>query len=271
MPTTKTTRKLPADLVEYVNNNAVNIYVQEFKHYIKIGVYLAGYFICNDVETPFDMSRVSVLAMRDFITLNNKPVTAEQLAWAVYIHKSLYNTEQNTETTHADVIQVLEKFEADLSVEAEKIQTKTTKAKRKPIRTTTQKIKTKARDQKHKSIRTTTQKIQTKARDQKHKSENHQIGATFRNEQIDAALDYLRDNIKNLDDRTEFFYSVTEQVEKLTDDEVDELMSKYPTTKQNQKKVQMSGVAPKTSQRIKQAALLRIWERTNNNTAEKFA
>lgn len=258
MPTTKTTRKLPTDLVEYVNNNAVNIYVQEFKHYIKMGVYLAGYFICNDVETPFDMSRVSVLAMRDFITLNNKPVTAEQLAWAVYIHKSLYNTEQNTETTHTDVIQILEKFEADLSVEAEKIQTKTTKAKRKPRRTTKQKIKTKARDQ----------KIKTKARDQKHKSENHQIGATFRNEQIDTALDYLRDNIKNLDDRTEFFYSVTEQVEKLTDEEVDELLSKYPTTKQNQKKVQMSGVAPKTSQRIKQAALLRIWERTNNNTAE---
>ena len=256
MPTTKTTRKLPTDLVEYVNNNAVNIYVQEFKHCIKIGVYLAGYFICNDVETPFDMSSVSVLAMRDFITLNNKPVTAEQLAWAVYIHKSLYNTEQNTEqnteTTHADVIQILEKFEADISVEAEKIQTKTTKAKRKPIRTTKQKIK-------------------TKARDQKHKSENHQIGATFRNEQIDAALDYLRDNIKNLDDRTEFFYSVTEQVEKLTDEEVDELLSKYQTTKQNQKKVQMSGVAPKTSQRIKQAALLRIWERTNNNTAENFA
>ena len=249
MPTTKTTRKLPTDLVEYVNNNAVNIYVQEFKHYIKMGVYLAGYFICNDVETPFDMSRVSVLAMRDFITLNNKPVTAEQLAWAVYIHKSLYNTEQNTETTHADVIQILEKFEEDLSVEAEKIQTKTTKAKRKPRRKTTQKIK-------------------TKARDQKHKSENHQIGATFRNEQIDAALDYLRDNIKNLDDRTEFFYSVTEQAEKLTDEEVDELLSKYPTTKQNQKKVQMSGVAPKTSQRIKQAALLRIWERTNNNKAE---
>lgn len=255
MPTTKTTRKLPTDLVEYVNNNAVNIYVQEFKHYLKMGVYLAGYFICNDVETPFDMSRVSVLAMRDFITLNKKPVTAEQLAWAVYIHKSLYTTEQNTETTettHADVIQILEKFEADLSVEAEKIQTKTTKAKRKPRSTTTQKIK-------------------TKARDQKHKSENHQIGATFRNEQIDAALDYLRDNIKNLDDRTEFFYSVTEQVEKLTDEEVDELLSKYPTTKQNQKKVQMSGVAPKTSQRIKQAALLRIWERTNNNTAENFA
>ena len=252
MPTTKTTRKLPTDMVEYVNNNAVNIYVQEFKHYIKMGVYLAGYFICNDVETPFDMSRVSVLAMRDFITLNNKPVTAEQLAWAVYIHKSLYNTEQNTETTettHADVIQILEKFEADLSVEAEKIQTKT---KRKPRRTTTQKIK-------------------TKARDQKHKSENHQIGATFRNEQIDAALDYLRDNIKNLDDRTEFFYSVTEQVEKLTDEEVDELLSKYPTIKQNQKKVQMSGVAPKTSQRSKQAALLRIWERTNNNKAENFA
>ena len=249
MPTTKTTRKLPTDLVEYVNNNAVNIYVQEFKHYIKMGVYLAGYFICNDVETPFDMSRVSVLAMRDFITLNNKPVTAEQLAWAVYIHKSLYNTEQNTETTHADVIQILEKFEADLSVEAEKIQTKT---KRKPRRTKTQKIK-------------------TKARDQKHKSENHQIGATFRNEQIDAALDYLRDNIKNLDDRTEFFYSVTEQVEKLTDEEVDELLNKYPTSKQNQKKVQMAGVAPKTSQRIKQAALLRIWERTNNNTAENFA
>lgn len=258
MPTTKTTRKLPNDLVEYINNNAVNIYVQEFKHYIKMGVYLAGYFICNDVETPFDMSRVSVLAMRDFITLNNKPVTAEQLAWAVYIHKSLYNTEQNTETTHADVIQILEKFEADLSVEAEKIQTKTTKAKRKPRRTTTQKIKTKARDQ----------KIKTKARDQKHKSENHQIGATFRNEQIDTALDYLRDNIKNLDDRTEFFYSVTEQVETLTDEEVDELLSKYPTTKQKQKKVQMSGVAPKTSQRIKQAALLRIWERTINNTAE---
>ena len=211
-----------------------------------MGVYLAGYFICNDVETPFDMSRVSVLAMRDFITLNNKPVTAEQLAWAVYIHKSLYNTEQNTETTHADVIQILEKFEADLSVEAEKIQTKT---KRKPRRTKTQKIK-------------------TKARDQKHKSENHQIGATFRNEQIDAALDYLRDNIKNLDDRTEFFYRVTEQVEKLTDEEVDELLSKYPTTKQNQKKLQMSGVAPKTSQRIKQAALLQIWERTNNNKAE---
>ena len=249
MPTTKTTRKLPTDMVEYVNNNAVNIYVQEFKHYIKMGVYLAGYFICNDVETPFDMSRVSVLAMRDFITLNNKPVTAEQLAWAVYIHKSLYNTEQNTETTHADVIQILEKFEADLSVEAEKIQTKT---KRKPRRTKTQKIK-------------------TKARDQKHKSENHQIGATFRNEQIDAALDYLRDNIKNLDDRTEFFYSVTEQVEKLTDEEVDELLSKYPTIKQNQKKVQMAGVAPKTSQRIKQAALLRIWERTNNNKAENFA
>lgn len=249
MPTTKTTRKLPTALVEYVNNNAVNIYVQEFKHYIKMGVYLAGYFICNDVETPFDMSRVSVLAMRDFITLNNKPVTAEQLAWAVYIHKSLYNTEQNTETTHADVIQILEKFEADLSVEAEKIQTKT---KRKPRRTKTQKIK-------------------TKARDQKHKSENHQIGATFRNEQIDAALDYLRDNIKNLDDRTEFFYSVTEQVEKLTDEEVDELLNKYPTSKQNQKKVQMAGVAPKTSQRIKQAALLRIWERTNNNTAENFA
>ena len=249
MPTTKTTRKLPTDLVEYVNNNAVNIYVQEFKHYIKMGVYLAGYFICNDVETPFDMSRVSVLAMRDFITLNNKPVTAEQLAWAVYIHKSLYTTEQNTETTHADVIQILEKFEADLSVEAEKIQTKT---KRKPRRTKTQKIK-------------------TKARDQKHKSENHQIGATFRNEQIDAALDYLRDNIKNLDDRTEFFYSVTEQVEKLTDEEVDELLNKYPTIKQNQKKVQMAGVAPKTSQRIKQAALLRIWERTNNNTAEYFA
>ena len=249
MPTTKTTRKLPTDLVEYVNNNAVNIYVQEFKHYIKMGVYLSGYFICNDVETPFDMSRVSVLAMRDFITLNNKPVTAEQLAWAVYIHKSLYNTEQNTETTHADVIQILEKFEADLSVEAEKIQTKT---KRKPRRTKTQKIK-------------------TKARDQKHKSENHQIGATFRNEQIDAALDYLRDNIKNLDDRTEFFYSVTEQVEKLTDEEVDELLSKYQTIKQNQKKVQMSGVAPKTSQRIKQAALLRIWERTNNNKAENFA
>ena len=124
MPTTKTTRKLPTDLVEYVNNNAVNIYVQEFKHYIKMGVYLAGYFICNDVETPFDMSRVSVLAMRAFITLNNKPVTAEQLSWAVYIHKSLYNTEQNTETTHTDVIQILEKFEADLSVEAEKIQTK---------------------------------------------------------------------------------------------------------------------------------------------------
>ena len=249
MPTTKTTRKLPTDMVEYVNNNAVNIYVQEFKHYIKMGVYLAGYFICNDVETPFDMSRVSVLAMRDFITLNNKPVTAEQLAWAVYIHKSLYNTEQNTETTettHADVIQILEKFEADLSVEAEKIQTKT---KRKPRRTKTQKIK-------------------TKARDQKHKSENHQIGATFRNEQIDAALDYLRDNIKNLDDRTEFFYSVTEQVEKLTDEEVDELLNKYPTIKQNQKKVQMSGVAPKTSQRSKQAALLRIWERTNNNKAE---
>ena len=252
MPTTKTTRKLPTALVEYVNNNAVNIYVQEFKHYIKMGVYLAGYFICNDVETPFDMSRVSVLAMRDFITLNNKPVTAEQLAWAVYIHKSLYNTEQNTETTHADVIQILEKFEADLSVDAEKIQTKTTKAKRKPRRTTTQNIK-------------------TKAREQKHKSENHQIGATFRNEQIDAALDYLRDNIKNLEDRTEFFYSVTEQVEKLTDEEVDELLNKYPTTKQNQKKVQMSGVAPKTSQRIKQAALLRIWERTNNNTAENFA
>ena len=252
MPTTKTTRKLPTDLVEYVNNNAVNIYVQEFKHYIKMGVYLAGYFICNDVETPFDMSRVSVLAMRDFITLNKKPVTAEQLAWAVYIHKSLYTTEQNTETTHADVIQILEKFEADLSVEAEKIQTKTTKSKRKPRRTKTQTIK-------------------TKARDQKHKSENHQIGATFRNEQIDAALDYLRDNIKNLDDRTEFFYSVTEQVEKLTDEEVDELLNKYPTTKQNQKKVQMSGVAPKTSQRIKQAALLRIWERTNNNTAENFA
>lgn len=249
MPTTKTTRKLPTDLVEYVNNNAVNIYVQEFKHYIKMGVYLAGYFICNDVETPFDMSRVSVLAMRDFITLNKKPVTAEQLAWAVYIHKSLYTTEQNTETTHADVIQILEKFEADLSVEAEKIQTKT---KRKPRRTKTQKIK-------------------TKARDQKHKSENHQIGATFRNEQIDAALDYLRDNIKNLDDRTEFFYSVTEQVEKLTDEEVDELLSKYQTIKQNQKKVQMSGVAPKTSQRIKQAALLRIWERTNNNTVENFA
>ena len=249
MPTTKTTRKLPTDLVEYVNNNAVNIYVQEFKHYIKMGVYLAGYFICNDVETPFDMSRVSVLAMRDFITLNNKPVTAEQLAWAVYIHKSLYNTEQNTETTHADVIQILEKFEADLSVEAEKIQTKT---KRKPRRTKTQKIK-------------------TKARDQKHKSENHQIGATFRNEQIDAALDYLRDNIKNLDDRTEFFYNVTEQVEKLTDEEVDELLNKYPTIKQNQKKVQMAGVAPKTSQRIKQAALLRIWERTNNNKAENFA
>ena len=249
MPTTKTTRKLPTDLVEYVNNNAVNIYVQEFKHYIKMGVYLSGYFICNDVETPFDMSRVSVLAMRDFINLNNKPVTAEQLAWAVYIHKSLYNTEQNTETTHADVIQILEKFEADLSVEAEKIQTKT---KRKPRRTKTQKIK-------------------TKARDQKHKSENHQIGATFRNEQIDAALDYLRDNIKNLDDRTEFFYSVTEQVEKLTDEEVDELLSKYQTIKQNQKKVQMSGVAPKTSQRIKQAALLRIWERTNNNKAENFA
>ena len=252
MPTTKTTRKLPTALVEYVNNNAVNIYVQEFKHYIKMGVYLAGYFICNDVETPFDMSRVSVLAMRDFITLNNKPVTAEQLAWAVYIHKSLYNTEQNTETTHADVIQILEKFEADLSVEAEKIQTKATKAKRKPRSTTTQKIK-------------------TKARNQKHKSENHQIGATFRNEQIDAALDYLRDNIKNLDDRTEFFYSVTEQVEKLTDEEVDELLNKYPTIKQNQKKVQMAGVAPKTSQRIKQAALLRIWERTNNNTAENFA
>ena len=252
MPTTKTTRKLPTDLVEYVNNNAVSIYVQEFKHYIKMGVYLAGYFICNDVETPFDMSRVSVLAMRDFITLNNKPVTAEQLSWAVYIHKSLYNTEQNTETTHADVIQILEKFEADLSVEAEKIQTKKTKAKRKPRHTTTQKIK-------------------TKAREQKHKSDNHQIGATFRNEQIDAALDYLRDNIKNLDDRTEFFYSVTEQVEKLTDEEVDELLNKYPTTKQNQKKVQMSGVAPKTSQRIKQAALLRIWERTNNNTAENIA
>ena len=249
MPTTKTTRKLPTDLVEYVNNNAVNIYVQEFKHYIKMGVYLAGYFICNDVETPFDMSSVSVLAMRDFITLNNKPVTAEQLAWAVYIHKSLYNTEQNTETTHADVIQILEKFEADLSVEAEKIQTKT---KRKPRRTKTQKIK-------------------TKARDQKHKSENHQIGATFRNEQIDAALDYLRDNIKNLDDRTEFFYNVTEQVEKLTDEEVDELLNKYQTIKQNQKKVQMAGVAPKTSQRIKQAALLRIWERTNNNKAENFA
>ena len=249
MPTTKTTRKLPTDMVEYVNNNAVNIYVQEFKHYIKMGVYLAGYFICNDVETPFDMSRVSVLAMRDFITLNNKPVTAEQLAWAVYIHKSLYNTEQNTETTHADVIQILEKFEADLSVEAEKIQTKT---KRKPRRTKTQKIK-------------------TKARDQKHKSENHQIGATFRNEQIDAALDYLRDNIKNLDDRTEFFYNVTEQVEKLTDEEVDELLNKYQTIKQNQKKVQMAGVAPKTSQRIKQAALLRIWERTNNNKAENFA
>ena len=252
MPTTKTTRKLPTDLVEYVNNNAVNIYAQEFKHYIKMGVYLVGYFICNDVETPFDMSRVSVLAMRDFITLNKKPVTAEQLAWAVYIHKSLYTTEQNTETTHADVIQILEKFEADLSVEAEKIQTKTTKSKRKPRRTKTQTIK-------------------TKARDQKHKSENHQIGATFRNEQIDAALDYLRDNIKNLDDRTEFFYSVTEQVEKLTDEEVDELLNKYPTIKQNQKKVQMAGVAPKTSQRIKQAALLRIWERTNNNTAENFA
>ena len=252
MPTTKTTRKLPTDLVEYVNNNAVNIYGQEFKHYIKMGVYFAGYFICNDVETPFDMSVVSVLAMRDFITLNNKPVTAEHLAWAVYIHKSLYNTEQNTETTQSDVIQILEKFEADLSVEAEKIQTKTTKAKRKPRRTTKQTIK-------------------TKARDQKHKSENHQIGATFRNQQIDAALDYLRDNIKNLDDRTEFFYNVTEQVEKLTDEEVDELLSKYPTTKQNQKKVQMSGVAPKTSQRIKQAALLRIWERTNNNTAENFA
>ena len=255
MPTTKTTRKLPTDLVEYVNNNSVNIYSKEFKHYIKMGVYLAGYFICNDVETPFDMSSVSVLAMRDFITLNNKPVTAEQLSWAVYIHKSLYNTEQNTETTHADVIQILEKFEADLSVEAEKIQTKKTKTKRKPRRTTTQKIKA-------------TQKIKTKAREQKHKSENHQIGATFRNEQIDTALDYLRDNIKNLDDRTEFFYSVTEQVEKLTDEEVDELLSQYPTTKQNQKKVQMSGVAPKTSQRIKQAALLRIWERTNNNTAE---
>ena len=110
MPTTKTTRKLPTDLVEYVNNNSVNIYVKEFKHYIKMGVYLAGYFICNDVETPFDMSSVSVLAMRDFITLNNKPVTAEQLSWAVYIHKSLYNIEQNTETTHADVIQILEKF-----------------------------------------------------------------------------------------------------------------------------------------------------------------
>ena len=258
MPTTKTTRKLPTDLVEYVNNNAVNIYVQEFKHYIKMGVYLAGYFICNDVETPFDMSRVSVLAMRDFITLNNKPVTAEQLAWAVYIHKSLYNTEQNTETTHTDVIQILEKFEADLSVEAEKIQTKITKA-------------TKATKAKRKPRHTTTQKIKTKAREQKHKSDNHQIGATFRNEQIDAALDYLRDNIKNLDDRTEFFYSVTEQVEKLTDEEVDELLNKYLTTKQNQKKVQMSGVAPKTSQRIKQAALLRIWERTNNNTAENIA
>lgn len=106
MPTTKTTRKLPLDLVEYVNNNAVNIYVQEFKHYIKMGVYFTGYFICNYVETPFDMSRVSVLAMWDFITLNNKPVTAEQRSGGIY-SQLIYNTEQNTETTHAIVIQIL--------------------------------------------------------------------------------------------------------------------------------------------------------------------
>lgn len=75
---------------------------------------------------------------------------------------------------------------------------------------------------------------------QKH-AENHQIGASFRNEYTDAALKALL-KIKDLDDRTETFYRY---VEKLKDDEqrqrVASALSDKPLTSQQQRKVQLVG------------------------------
>ena len=214
---TVTDLRVPVSAYEFLKNNREWVFSPECAELVPLAEMIDIIRKHNGHPDPFENETFKRLSLTSKAP---EHYTGRAVGLAVMLRDLLKETEE-TEATEATKKNELKTSFDNLTVETEKVTNALFNKSRK------------VKPKKHAPAETAINR-------QKH-AENHQIGASFRNEYTDAAIKVLL-KIKDLDDRTETFY---QYVDKLNDEEkrqiVASALSDKPLTSQKQLKVQLVG------------------------------